>query len=51
MRAQGIIEWPAIDIYRCMNYKPFRYEWDFNNDSTDYLKKIGVNSFHYVSKT
>ena len=51
LRAQGQIDWPAMDIYRCMQYKQFKKEWDINCDSTKYLKKIGVNAFIYHNKT
>lgn len=50
-RGQGPIDWPAIDVWRCMCYSPFKQEWDVNNDKSEYLKKIGVNSYIYYSKT
>jgi hypothetical protein len=34
MRAQGPIDHPAIDVWRCMMYPPFRKEWDMNNDKS-----------------
>jgi hypothetical protein len=51
MRAQGPIDAPAIDIWRCMMHQPFRKEWDMNNDQSKYITKIGVNSYHAYKKT
>lgn len=31
-RGQGTINWPALDIWRAMCYKPFKQEWDINNE-------------------
>ena len=45
MRAQGPIDAPALDIWRCMMHQPFRKEWDMNNDKSQYLAKVGVNSY------
>ena len=51
MRAQGPIDAPAIDIWRCMMYKPFRKEWDMNNDESKFFTKIGANAYHGYKKT
>ena len=50
-RGQGTINWPALDIWRSMCYKPFKKEWDINNEEVDFKKKIGANAYIYYSKT
>lgn len=51
MRAQGPIDAPAIDIWRCMMYQPFRKEWDMNNDKSQWLAKMGANGYQAYKKT
>ena len=34
-----------------MCYKPFKKEWDINNEEVDFKKKIGANAYIYYSKT
>lgn len=50
-RGQGPINWPTIDIWRCMCYKKFKPEWDINNERVGYHKKIGANAYIYYSRT
>lgn len=45
MRASGPVDWPCVDIMRCMSYAPFRKEWDSNNDFVKFQKKIGANAY------
>lgn len=51
MRAYGKIDWPAIDVWRCMNNGEFRTQWDITSDQTKYLKKVGANALYYYKKT
>lgn len=50
-RSSGTIEWPAIDIFRAMNYFPLRNEWDLNCEIANHLQKVGVNAFISYTKT
>jgi len=50
-RAWGTINWPVLDVYRCMSYFPLRSEWDTNTDYAEHLKKVGVNAFISYSKS
>ena len=50
-RAVGPINYPAIDVMRCMMYGPLRREWDVNNDFMEHKKKIGVNAYVTDIKT
>lgn len=45
MRAKGPIDHPALDVWRCMSYGPFRKEWNMNNDVSKVLAKVGVNAY------
>jgi hypothetical protein len=51
MRASGPIDWPPIDVRRCMQYRPMRREWDLNCDETKTLKKYGANAYVVYKKT
>lgn len=51
MRANGPIDWPAKDVYRCMCYQPFRKDWDVNNEIFEHKKKVGVNAYVSYVKT
>lgn len=51
MRANGIIDYPAKDIFRFICYTPMKPQWDLNNDQTVYKKKIGVNAYVVYSRT
>lgn len=51
MRANSILDWPVLDVYRCMAYFPFRSEWDINTEYAEHVKKIGVNAFVSYSKS
>jgi hypothetical protein len=51
MRAKGVVEWPPMDVFRAMNYSPMIKEWNLNHEESEFLKKVGVNGFHYWSKT
>ena len=50
-RGQGTIDWPAVDVLRCMGYWPVRQEWDINNDVSEYRKKVGANAFYFYSRS
>ena len=32
LRAAGPIDWSPMEVYRCMQYKQMRPEWDLNNE-------------------
>mmetsp|Transcript_10021 Transcript_10021/g.16838 ORF Transcript_10021/g.16838 Transcript_10021/m.16838 type:complete len:212 (-) Transcript_10021:38-673(-) len=51
MRGQGPIDWPPMDVFRCMNYKPMKQEWDVVCESSQHLAKVGVNAYEYTSKS
>ena len=50
-RGQGHIDWPPIDVWRCMCNAKFKPEWDINNDGVKFHKKIGANAYIYYSRT
>lgn len=51
MRANGMIDYPAKDIFRFICYTPMKPQWDLNNDQTVYKKKVGVNAYIVYSRT
>ena len=51
IRAEGPIDWPPIDVLRCMSYKPFQKEFDLNQDTAETLQKQGVNLLVLHKKT
>jgi hypothetical protein len=50
-RAWGTVDWPVIDVYRCMSYFPTRSEWEPNTEFAEHLKKVGPNAFISYSKS
>ena len=50
-RGQGFIDFCPIDIFRCMNYKKLKPEWDLNNDTSGFKKKIGANGYVMYTKS
>jgi len=32
IRANGPVDWPPIDVCRCLSYKPLQSEFDLNQD-------------------
>jgi len=45
LRGQGYINHCPLDVFRCMNYKKMKPEWDLNNDTSAFVKKVGVNGY------
>ena len=35
-RGQGVIDWPVLDIWRCMALAKYKPEWDINNDTCEF---------------
>ena len=51
LRGQGYINHRPIDIFRCMNYKKMKPEWDLNNDKSEFVKKVGANGYILYTKS
>ena len=51
MRAFGTIEFNNLDVWRCINYNPWRPEWDKNADEIYFMKKVGIGAYHMYSRT
>ena len=45
MRATGSIDYPPIDVWRCLNYMPTRQEWDVNAEDVHFMGKVGANAY------
>ena len=51
IRAEGPVDWPPIDVCRCMNYKPFQKDFDLNQDWSVTVQKPGANFIVIHKKT
>ena len=51
MRASGHINYPAIDIWRCINYNEWRKQWDANTDDIYFMGKIGAGAYHMYNRS
>ena len=51
MRASGHIDYPAIDIWRCINYNEWRKQWDANCDDIHFMGKVGVGAYSMYNRS
>ena len=51
MRASGHIDYKAIDIWRCINYNPWRREWDANCEEIYFMGKVGVGAYNMYMRS
>lgn len=51
VRAKGTVNFAPLDVWRTVNYIPFRTKWDDNQESMQYVSKIGANTYRGYSRT
>ena len=51
VRGQGAIDFPPIEVFRCMACKQYLNEYALNTDHTAFRKKIGANAYIYYNRT
>jgi hypothetical protein len=51
MRSTGSIPNSPEDVWRCLNYLPWRNKWDVNCDDIKMLSKQGVGAYYIYNRT
>ena len=51
MRAQGPMDFPAMDVFRTIVKLDMTSDWDSGKDETKFVKKFGVNSYGMYTRT
>jgi len=50
-RSVGSIDYPAVDVFRFMNYFPMVSQWNLNCETNGHVSKLGVNAYITYQKT
>lgn len=51
MRSTGRVEFSPLDVWRCINYIPWRKDWDVNLDTINFMSKEGAGAYTIYNRT